>query len=129
MGSSVCRAAIRSALGSPSATPTGWYPQGISAELIAARRGLSRTELDEFSAASHEKAARAAKDGLFDDGLAPIAGLQTDEIIRPGTTVDTLAGLKPAFLQRGRRRAIPPRVNWESRRVTPRRCPTAAPRC
>jgi acetyl-CoA acyltransferase len=75
----------------------GLVPQGISAELLAARWGFSRTELDEFSAASHEKAARAAKDGLFDNELAPIAGLTADEIVRPGTTVETLARLKPAF--------------------------------
>src|ERR1700710_86199 len=70
----------------------GLVPQGISAELIAARWGLSRAELDEFSAASHEKAARATKEGLFDNELIPIAGLSTDEMVRPGTTVDTLAG-------------------------------------
>src|SRR4051812_15205562 len=66
----------------------GLVPQGISAELIAAKWGLSRTELDEFSASSHEKAARATKEGLFDNELAPIAGLSYDEIVRPGTTVE-----------------------------------------
>ncbi|MDT5141111.1 MAG: acetyl-CoA acyltransferase, partial [Mycobacterium sp.] len=73
--------------------PEGLVPQGISAELIAAKWGFSRSELDEFSAASHEKAARATKDGLFDNELIPIAGLETDEIIRPATTVETLATL------------------------------------
>ncbi|MGB3486198.1 MAG: thiolase family protein [Mycobacterium sp.] len=77
--------------------PEGLVPQGISAELITAKWNLSRHELDEFSAASHEKAAQATKEGLFDNELAPIAGLRTDEIIRPGTTVETLAGLRPAF--------------------------------
>src|SRR4029077_2848774 len=71
--------------------PEGLVPQGISAELIAAKWGFSRSQLDEFSAGSHEKAAQATKDGLFDNELAPIAGLSTDEIIRPGTTVETLA--------------------------------------
>ena len=93
----------------------GLVPQGISAELIATRWGLSRTELDEFSAASHEKAAQATKDGLFDRELAPIAGLQTDEIIRPGTTVDTLAGLKPAFYNEAYAARFP-QINWE---ITP----------
>lgn len=51
--------------------PEGLVPQGISAELIAAKWGFSRTQLDEFSAASHEKAARATKDGLFDNELNP----------------------------------------------------------
>src|SRR3954471_10320330 len=93
----------------------GLVPQGISAELIAAKWGLSRTELDEFSAGSHEKAARAAKDGLFDDELAPIAGLSTDEIIRPGTTVETLAGLRPAFFNEAHAARFP-QINWE---ITP----------
>lgn len=95
--------------------PDGLVPQGISAELIAAKWNLSRLELDEFSAASHEKAARATKDGLFDNELTPINGLSTDEIIRPGTTVDTLAGLKPAFYNEAYSARFP-QINWE---ITP----------
>ncbi len=97
MGSSVLPGSNPFGEGMAARYPEGLVAQGISAELIAAKWGLSRTELDEFSASSHEKAARATKDGLFDNELAPIAGLSTDEIIRPGTTVETLAGLKPAF--------------------------------
>jgi acetyl-CoA acyltransferase len=93
----------------------GLVPQGISAELIAAKWGLSRTQLDEFSAGSHEKAAQATKDGLFDTELAPIAGLSTDEIIRPGTTVQTLAGLRPAFYNESYAARFP-QINWE---ITP----------
>ncbi|NDJ89362.1 thiolase family protein [Mycolicibacter kumamotonensis] len=92
--------------------PEGLVPQGISAELIAARWGLSRAELDEFSAASHEKAARATKEGLFDDELVPIAGLTTDEIIRPGTTVQTLSALRPAFYDEAVEARFP-QINWE----------------
>ena len=95
--------------------PEGLVPQGISAELIAAKWNLSRRELDEFSASSHEKAARATKEGLFDNELAPIAGLSTDEIIRPGTTVETLAGLKPAFYNEAYSARFP-QINWE---ITP----------
>ena len=58
----------------------------------------------------------------------PIAGLSTDEIIRPGTTVETLAGLKPAFYNEADRRALPADRLARSRRATRRRCPTAAPR-
>jgi acetyl-CoA acyltransferase len=90
----------------------GLVPQGISAELIAARWGFSRQQLDEFSAGSHEKAANATKDGLFDNELAPIAGLSTDEIIRPGTTVETLAGLKPAFYNEPYAARFP-QIKWE----------------
>ena len=85
------------------------------AELIAATWGLSREQLDEFSAGSHEKAARATKEGLFDNELAPIAGLSTDEIIRPGTTVETLAGLKPAFYHEAYSARFP-QLKWE---ITP----------
>jgi acetyl-CoA acyltransferase len=86
--------------------PEGLVPQGISAELIAARWSLGRAELDEFSARSHEKAARATADGLFTGEVAPIKApgpdgevreVAVDESIRPGTTVETLAGLRPAF--------------------------------
>src|SRR5258708_1009980 len=87
----------------------------VIAGLIAAKWGRSRAELDEFSANSHEKAARATKDGLFDNELAPIAGLSTDEIIRPGTTVDTLAGLRPAFFNEAYSARFP-QINWE---ITP----------
>ncbi|OKH85961.1 acetyl-CoA acetyltransferase [Mycobacterium sp. ST-F2] len=95
--------------------PDGLVPQGISAELIAARWNLSRTQLDEFSAASHEKAARAAKDGLFDNELVPVAGLTADEIIRPGTSVETLSGLKPAFYSDAYAARFP-QIRWE---ITP----------
>jgi len=95
--------------------PDGLVPQGISAELIAARWNFSRTQLDEFSAASHEKAARAAKDGLFDNELVPVAGLTADEIIRPGTSVETLAGLKPAFYSDAYAARFP-QIRWE---ITP----------
>jgi acetyl-CoA acyltransferase len=93
----------------------GLVPQGISAELIAAKWDFSRQQLDEFAAGSHEKAARATKDGLFDNELAPIAGLSTDEIIRPGTTVDTLAGLRPAFYNEAYTARFP-QIRWE---ITP----------
>ncbi|HVQ85852.1 MAG TPA: thiolase family protein, partial [Mycobacterium sp.] len=95
--------------------PDGLVPQGISAELIAAKWGFSRTQLDEFSAGSHDKAARATKDGLFDNELIPIAGLSTDEIVRPGTTVDTLAALQPAFYSEAMKERFP-QINWS---ITP----------
>jgi acetyl-CoA acetyltransferase family protein len=75
----------------------GLVPQGVSAELIATRWNLSRAQLDEFSAESHQRAARAWKDGLFDSQVAPITDLRVDETIRPETTVETLSGLRLAF--------------------------------
>lgn len=75
----------------------GLVPQGISAELIANKWDLSRARLDEFAAESHQRAARAWKDGLFDSEVAPVNDLQVDETIRPETTAETLAGLRLAF--------------------------------
>jgi acetyl-CoA acyltransferase len=92
--------------------PEGLVPQGISAELIAAKWGFSRQQLDEFSAGSHEKAAAATKDGRFDNELVPVNGLTVDEIIRPGTTVETLAGLKPAFYSPAYEARFP-QIAWE----------------
>lgn len=115
MGSSVLPGSDPFGAGMAARYPDGLVPQGISAELIAAKWALSRTELDEFSAASHEKAARATKDGSFDRELAPIAGLSTDEIIRPGTTVETLAGLRPAFFSEAVGERFP-QIGWN---ITP----------
>jgi acetyl-CoA acyltransferase len=115
MGSSVLPGSDPFGEGMAQRYPDGLVAQGISAELIAAKWGLSRQELDDFSAGSHEKAARATKDGLFERELAPIAGLSTDEIIRPGTTVETLAGLKPAFYSEAMKARFP-QINWE---ITP----------
>src|SRR5437773_1561066 len=70
---------------------------GISGELIAQRWGLSRAQLDEFAAESHQRAARAWKDGLFDSEISYVNDLRTDETIRPGTTAEGLAALRLAF--------------------------------
>jgi acetyl-CoA acyltransferase len=87
--------------------PEGLVPQGISAELIAAKWGLSRAELDQFSLESHLRAASATTEGRFANEIVPIkaAGpdgavreVTTDESIRPRTTTEALAGLRPAFL-------------------------------
>ncbi|MEN4448459.1 acetyl-CoA C-acyltransferase [Mycobacterium sp. SM3041] len=115
MGAAVLPGSNPFGIGLAERYPDGLVPQGISAELIAARWNFSRTQLDEFSAASHEKAARAAKDGLFDNELVPVAGLTADEIIRPGTSVETLAGLKPAFYSDAYAARFP-QIRWE---ITP----------
>ena len=85
----------------------GVFPhQGLGAEKIAERWGFSRTRLDEFSAASHVKAADAREEGRFADQIAPVTlpdgtVVEHDEGIRPGTTVEKLAGLKTAFTPDG----------------------------
>ncbi|WP_329323041.1 MULTISPECIES: thiolase family protein [unclassified Streptomyces] len=77
--------------------PEGLVPQGISAELITAKWGLSREQLDTYAVGSHQKAAAAWENGLFDAEVAPLHGVTRDESVRPGSTTETLAGLKPAY--------------------------------
>ncbi|HSR21904.1 MAG TPA: thiolase family protein, partial [Candidatus Eisenbacteria bacterium] len=76
-------------------------PQGISAEIIAERWGLSRTALDEIAAASHERAAAATDAGSFEGQLAPLGDVTADEGIRRGSSVETLAELRTAFKEDG----------------------------
>jgi acetyl-CoA acyltransferase len=76
--------------------------QGISAEMIAERWGQSRAQLDEYSVASHEKAAAAIDGGRFTAQVTPVkledgTVVDTDEGVRRGSTVEGLAKLKPAF--------------------------------
>jgi acetyl-CoA C-acetyltransferase len=81
----------------------GFVPQGIGADLIATLAGYSRRDVDEFAALSQERATAAWKDGRFERSVVPVRDrnglvvLDHDEHIRPGTTVDTLAALKPSF--------------------------------
>ena len=76
--------------------------QGIGAEMIAERWKLSRTQLDEFSLSSHEKAATAQDDGRFDEQIVPVTTpdgteVSKDEGIRRGGTLEKMGALKPAF--------------------------------
>jgi len=84
----------------------GLVNQGVSAEMIAERWNLSRTQLDEIAAESHARAAAAQEAGLFADEIVvvdtPTGQVQHDQGIRPGTTVESLAGLKTPFLENGR---------------------------
>jgi acetyl-CoA acyltransferase len=88
--------------------PDGLVPQGISAELIAAKWGISRTVMDEFAASSHQKAAAAHADGRFARELLTDA---VDESVRPGTTVEILAGLRPAFADSAMAARFP-QISW-----------------
>lgn len=77
--------------------PEGLVQQGISAEVIAARWKFDRAALDEFAARSHRLAAETAASGGFDREIVAAGTLRADETIRPSTTVEGLAGLRPAF--------------------------------
>jgi acetyl-CoA acyltransferase len=81
-------------------------PQGLSAEMIAAKWGYSRKTLDEYSARSQEKAVTAIEKGLFEKEILPVTmpdgrTFSRDEHPRPGTTVETLAKLKASFKDDG----------------------------
>ncbi|MGH3349601.1 MAG: thiolase family protein [Nocardioides sp.] len=77
------------------------FNQGIGAEMVADKWGLSRTRLDEYSARSHERTAAATDAGAFAGQLVPIAGLETDEGLRRGTSAESLAGLRTVFREDG----------------------------
>ncbi|WP_341684159.1 acetyl-CoA C-acyltransferase [Nocardia farcinica] len=112
MGANVAGSADLGGVAFTERYPEGLVPQGISAELIAARWGLTRTQLDEFALSSHDKAARATKNGQFAAELAPLAGLETDEGIRVGSTLETLAGLRPAYYDPAMAKRFP-QIGWQ----------------
>jgi acetyl-CoA acyltransferase len=122
---SMSRVAMGSSIGKDSGWPFGprvtarYEPvgglknQGIGAEMIADMWGISREELDEFSVESHRRAARATAEGRFEHELIPVnvrddEGNPTEELvvsdegIRPDSTIEALAKLKPAFKEDGK---------------------------
>ena len=82
---------------------TGFVPQGIGADLIATLEGFSRADVDAFAVASQQRAAKAREAGYFAKSLVPVTDflgqtlLDEDEFIKPRTTVEALAGLRPSF--------------------------------
>ncbi len=90
------------------ALTTGFVPQGIGADLIATIEGWSREDVDAYAAESHHRAAKAWANGYHADSVIPVTDmngltvLDTDETIRPDTSVEGLAGLKPSFAQIGK---------------------------
>ena len=85
----------------------GFAPQGIGADLIATMEGFSREDVDAFAVRSHQRAAQARAQGRFANSTVPardingLLVLDHDETVRPGTTLETLARLKPSFAQMG----------------------------
>ena len=89
--------------GNPFNGSKGWverYGDGVlnqinSAQMIADKWGLSREAMEQFALASHQRAQAATEAGWFNDEIAPLEGLDQDETIRPATTLEGLASLKP----------------------------------
>jgi acetyl-CoA C-acetyltransferase len=88
------------------------FHMGVGAEMIAAKYGITRQEQDVFAAESHRRAAEATAQGWFRDEIVPVEiaaakrgdkprSFEADETIRPETTVEILARLKPAFQEGG----------------------------
>lgn len=90
--------------------PEVYTTMGITAENVARQWGISRADMDAMAVESHRRAAQAQAGGCFDGQIIPITVpgpdggevvVCRDEGIRPGTTAETLAGLKPCFLENG----------------------------
>jgi len=86
---------------------TYFVPQGISADLIATKYGISREDLDAYSVESQKRAVNAWDQGWFDKSILPIVDhvgrvvLARDEHMRPDATMESLGGLKPSFVMMG----------------------------
>ncbi|MDT4803218.1 putative acyltransferase [compost metagenome] len=86
----------------------GSVPQGIGADLLAMLDGYSREDVDRFALLSQQRAAHARDSGYFDRSVVPVRDvnglvvLKRDEFIKPGTTMEALAQLKPSFASMGK---------------------------
>src|SRR6185437_14192758 len=86
---------------------TYFVPQGISADLVATKYGMSRTDVDAYAVESQKRAARAWAAGRFAKSIVPVKDingftvLERDEHMRPETTMQSLASLEPSFVRNG----------------------------
>ena len=84
-----------------------FMPQGVSADLVATKYGFSRDECDAYAVLSQKRAAASWEAGLFNDAIVPVKDLNGitllthDEHMRPSTDMQSLASLKPSFVQMG----------------------------
>lgn len=89
-------------------TQIGYVPQGIGADLIASKLGMTRTELDEYALLSHQRAYHAMQNGYFDKSIIPVRDssgmliLAEDEQVRPNSDLETLAKLPASFERVGK---------------------------
>lgn len=90
----------------PNPALAGKYPQayismGETAENLAKKYDIARSEQEKFAVSSHQKAAKAAESGKFDDEIVPIGDVKTDGTIRADSSTEKLATLNPAFDKNG----------------------------
>lgn len=85
----------------PETCPAAYMGMGETAENLAKKYSISRLEQEEFALKSQQKAAAAAAAGKFKSEIVPVNGVSEDGCIRPETTLETLAGLKLAFDEKG----------------------------
>ncbi|MGV9863038.1 acetyl-CoA C-acetyltransferase [Rhodococcus koreensis] len=84
-----------------------FVPQGVGADLIATIEGFTREDVDAYAVRSHQRASRAQAEGRFDHSTVPVRDLNgrvlldTNELVRPATTVESLSALKPSFAALG----------------------------
>lgn len=86
------------------------YNMGLTAEKLAKLKGIEREEMDHFSVDSHARAAKAQEDGFFKDEILPVeveqgddfVTIDRDQSVRPGTSMESLSKLQPAFVKDGR---------------------------
>ena len=81
--------------------PAAYIGMGETAENVAKKHGISREDQDKFSLQSHQKAVKAIKEGKFKNEIVPFNGIDTDEGPRADTSIEKLAALKPAFIEKG----------------------------
>ncbi|MEU1522481.1 thiolase family protein [Nocardia rhamnosiphila] len=95
--------------------PEGWIGQGVAAELVAQRYGLTRADVDGYALESHRRAAATAAAGHFDREIVPVAvpgGVhEADETIRAATTLESLGGLRASFRAEESARRFPD-LDW-----------------
>jgi len=91
--------------------PGQYTPMGVTAELVAEKYGITREEMDAFALESHLRAAAAIEKGYFAESIIPVPGVDAegnpiefakDQGVRPGSTLEALASLKPAFKENGK---------------------------
>jgi len=79
----------------------GLVPQGLSAEMVAKKYGITREECDKFALESQKRAGVAIEEGRFKKEIAAFMGCERDEHARPNTTLEALSALQPSFQENG----------------------------